>query len=254
VISPPIPFWGAFEDQQGTFWFGDIAGQLWFGDPLGELRQTYTSSTTSEIVRVGGYVQAGQFELLAISKDRVLQRFDGRGWDVLFTQNDLSNDQDGELVFLRPGRAVATLPDGDGMIQYDSSSIIPVQLEEWDPARRGHLIALEQIEPLGLFIGTRTGRMFLRATEDGLLEELEDLVPIEDRSAVYDIVPFRGGFIEAGRRGFIRQWHPASGFCDQINVDFQVDLHRIASLGDVFIAAGVTRDQVNKGFVIRVQP
>ncbi len=253
ITEPPQPMWASFRDQQGTFWFGDIGGQLWFGDPLGQLRRTFTSSAVRDVVSIAGYVEPDRFELLTASKDRLLQRFDGQRWDVLFRQNDLSDDQRGDIVFFRPGRAVAMLPDGDGLLEYDDMRITEVELEDWAPAERGHLATLQVIEPLGTFLGTRTGRVYRRPSEDGPLELLEDPVPPEDRSAIFDIEPFRGGFIEVGSRGLVRQWHPTSGYCDGISIDLANDLQRIAPLGDVFVTGGNVLDRDNnKGYVVRV--
>jgi hypothetical protein len=197
------PHVGSFTDSSGTVWLLGDRGRVATYRLDSGFEDRGTTASRSGDGDTGDLAGSSALppELFAVSRNGVIDRFDGTSWRTVVGDPLPDHDSPG-VAFLEPESAIAIGPRNGSAIVYDHGRISEEIVDDG-------LNAIAHIDGLGTVIGTVRGRYWLRNGSSWTP------IPAPPSSTVVRaLAPFRGGFVAGTINGLVTQYHPQLGFCE----------------------------------------
>lgn len=222
----------AYVAPDGRIFLGGAEGSLWrlTIDPFAVERLATATVTGALRHLTGGYDQNGEIELFAVAFDGQFLRWSQDEWQPLHQFFYMENVFiSGGAVHLGPGHAVAARRSSRDIARWRNGTLtlsVPPELN-------GAVQALGFVEALGAVASDELGVM----VHDAGGGEWRPLGNSRLSLELNAISQFRDGFVAGGVFGFIVEYRPGEGFCEQQQLG-SYNINVIAPLGESLVLAG----------------
>lgn len=238
-LSTATPSHSGFRSSSGELWLVGLDGRMVHGTVAGGFTPAPPLELPAAGVILDGAHEDAPFELYALSADLRLARFDGERWTTLTSSGTIDDRARHRLAWIEPGKVGVIGPATNRVFEIQASG--RSQSVAVDVALTDSVFTIAHVDRVGTFIGTRSGRAFLR-TADGWKEQrgAPSTVKVDVITEAGD-----GGMLMGGEGGELVEWSPGYGYCPLVSLGTGRRIEFAISLGrDLVIVSARSPDEM----------